>query len=69
MHEAGFIHRDIKPANLLLSQNMNDIFIGDFGLAKRYKDLETGELLEANNLKQFKGTISYASINAHRFKD
>ncbi|CAK88586.1 unnamed protein product (macronuclear) [Paramecium tetraurelia] len=39
MHSQGVLHRDIKPENLILRQknNLNDIVIGDFGLADIYK--------------------------------
>ncbi|CAD8095514.1 unnamed protein product [Paramecium sonneborni] len=39
MHSQGVLHRDIKPENLILRQknNLNDIVIGDFGLADFYK--------------------------------
>ncbi|MFC1742985.1 bifunctional serine/threonine-protein kinase/formylglycine-generating enzyme family protein [Candidatus Riflebacteria bacterium] len=35
-HDNNCIHRDIKPSNILLSENMEEIKIADFGLAKKY---------------------------------
>ena len=32
-HAAGIVHRDIKPSNILLSEDGNTAYIGDFGLA------------------------------------
>jgi serine/threonine protein kinase len=33
LHSNGIVHRDLKPGNILLSDNKNQIKIGDFGLA------------------------------------
>ena len=32
-HAAGIFHRDIKPSNILLDEDANTAYIGDFGLA------------------------------------
>jgi casein kinase 1 len=42
-HHMHFLHRDIKPDNFLVGRgNRSDqIFIIDFGLAKRYRDPKT----------------------------
>ena len=37
IHTSGLIHRDIKPSNLLMSQT-GILKIGDFGLARSYKN-------------------------------
>jgi serine/threonine protein kinase len=39
VHSKHFIHRDIKPDNFVigLNENIDKIYLIDFGLAKRYK--------------------------------
>lgn len=44
------------------------MYIVDFGLADKYVDEEGVVLKEKNSQGTFKGTISYASPNAHEFK-
>lgn len=73
LHNLGFIHRDIKPANLLirLSQHPHQppICLIDFGLVRIYRDQKTGEHVKPRSRTGFRGTKSYASLNAHAGND
>ena len=37
IHSKGLIHRDIKPENIFLNRRTNRLQVGDFGLAKTVK--------------------------------
>lgn len=40
LERKGFVHRDVKPANILLSDDMEQVVLSDFGLATRLDELE-----------------------------
>ncbi|KAJ8526508.1 hypothetical protein K7X08_028985 [Anisodus acutangulus] len=64
VHSKSFLHRDIKPDNFLmgLGRRANQVYIIDFGLAKKYRDTSSHQHIpyRENNLT---GTARYASMN------
>jgi len=64
IHNNGIIHRDIKPENFIIDRKTNDVYVIDFGLAKRYLDTDNSHIIMENNRK-LTGTARYASINNH----
>ncbi|KAK9746293.1 Protein kinase domain [Popillia japonica] len=71
IHSVGFLHRDIKPSNFSmgrLSYNYRRVYMLDFGLARQYTT-STGEVRAPRAAAGFRGTVRYASINAHRNKE
>ena len=45
------------------------VFLVDFGLAKEHLDPQTGKPYDQRRNTDFRGTIPYASINAHLKKE
>jgi serine/threonine protein kinase len=67
VHAKDVIHRDIKPENFLVGRNTEarNLYIIDFGLAKRYRDVRTGMHIPYKEEKSLTGTARYASLNTH----
>ncbi|KAF7690548.1 hypothetical protein HF521_012352 [Silurus meridionalis] len=67
IHSVGFLHRDIKPSNFAMGRLMSTCrtcYMLDFGLASVYKLLS-----RSPSVAGFRGTVRYASINAHKNKE
>ncbi|XXG64033.1 hypothetical protein AAC387_Pa05g2094 [Persea americana] len=67
VHSKGFLNRDIKPDNFLmgLGRKATQVYIIDFGLAKRYRDSATNRHIPYRENKNLTGTARYASCNTH----
>ncbi|KAJ3022137.1 UNVERIFIED_CONTAM: hypothetical protein HDU68_009305 [Siphonaria sp. JEL0065] len=70
VHAAGLVHRDIKPANFCISKSRDDdktvIKLIDFGLCESFNK-NTGRVRDTS--LKFRGSVRYASINAHMKRD
>ncbi|XP_064959390.1 casein kinase 1-like protein 2 isoform X1 [Musa acuminata AAA Group] len=83
VHSKSFLHRDIKPDNFImgLGRRANQVYIIDFGLAKKYRDTSTHQhipyrlqegtiifnvlVIYCRENKNLTGTARYASVNTH----
>ncbi|CAN4098525.1 unnamed protein product [Withania somnifera] len=67
VHAKSFLHRDIKPDNFLmgLGRRANQVYVIDFGLAKKYRDSATHQHIPYRENKNLIGTARYASMNTH----
>uniref|UniRef100_A0A0D9V247 non-specific serine/threonine protein kinase n=1 Tax=Leersia perrieri TaxID=77586 RepID=A0A0D9V247_9ORYZ len=67
VHQKSFLHRDIKPDNFLmgLGKRANQVYMIDFGLAKKYRDTSTHQHIPYRENKNLTGTARYASVNTH----
>ncbi|KAL5967222.1 Tau-tubulin kinase 1 [Taenia solium] len=75
IHSVGFLHRDIKPSNFALGNGVGpgsvsprSIVMLDFGLARQYTTTG-GDIRPPRQVAGFRGTVRYASVNAHLNKE
>lgn len=67
VHSRCFLHRDVKPDNFLmgLGRRANQVYVIDFGLAKKYRDPISHQHIPYRENKNLTGTARYASMNTH----
>jgi len=68
IHGKNFIHRDMKPDNFLMGlgkKQGNQVYVIDFGLAKKFRDQRTHQHIAYRENKNLTGTARYTSINTH----
>lgn len=63
LHNCGFVHRDIKPKNFVTFTN-DSVKLIDFGIVSRWRD-SIGNHVKLHKNCRFRGTFTYASVNAH----
>jgi len=66
IHDRHIIHRDVKPDNCVMGrEELNEnLYLIDFGLAKRYRSSKTLKQNPLTKRKRLTGTARYASIHA-----
>jgi serine/threonine protein kinase len=68
VHSRGLIHRDLKPENFCMGLGPlrgHHLYLIDFGLVKKYMDLQSGVHIPYKEGRALTGTARYASVNAH----
>ncbi|KAM6912570.1 tau-tubulin kinase 2 [Xenentodon cancila] len=71
IHSVGFLHRDIKPSNFAMGRfpsTCRTCYMLDFGLARQYTN-SCQEVRPPRPVAGFRGTVRYASVNAHKNKE
>ncbi|KFP05870.1 Tau-tubulin kinase 2, partial [Calypte anna] len=71
IHSVGFLHRDIKPSNFAMGRfpsTCRKCYMLDFGLARQFTN-SCGDVRPPRAVAGFRGTVRYASINAHRNRE
>ena len=65
IHSKNFLHRDIKPANFLVGNpDKSQIYLIDFGNAKKFRSSRTGKYKKYNNNNdRIYGTVLFLSLN------
>ncbi|XP_058843224.1 tau-tubulin kinase 2-like isoform X2 [Acipenser ruthenus] len=71
IHSVGFLHRDIKPSNFAMGRfpsTCRKCYMLDFGLARQFTN-SSMEVRQPRPVAGFRGTVRYASVNAHKNKE
>ncbi|XP_069807029.1 tau-tubulin kinase 2 isoform X2 [Dendropsophus ebraccatus] len=71
IHSVGFLHRDIKPSNFAMGRfpsTCRKCYMLDFGLARQFTN-SCGDVRPPRAVAGFRGTVRYASVNAHRNRE
>uniref|UniRef100_H3C0N5 non-specific serine/threonine protein kinase n=1 Tax=Tetraodon nigroviridis TaxID=99883 RepID=H3C0N5_TETNG len=71
IHSVGFLHRDIKPSNFAMGRfpsTCRTCYMLDFGLARQFTN-SNQEVRPPRPVAGFRGTVRYASVNAHKNKE
>ena len=64
VHSKNYLHRDIKPANFLVGNpDKYQIYLIDFGNARKYRSSRTGKHLPFNKGCRMYGTTIFLSLN------
>jgi len=71
LHSKCLLHRDMKPENFLMGtgKHGNQVYLIDFGLAKRYMSPISKKHISYNIGISMVGTARYASCNTHMGKE
>ncbi|KAK9843205.1 hypothetical protein WJX74_008685 [Apatococcus lobatus] len=72
VHSAGYVHRDVKPANFVQGRttgSAGSLYILDFGVARRFRDENSRVKPQRMGYDEFRGSTTYASINALHKQD
>ena len=67
IHSKDTIHRDIKPSNFLIGRkDPKNIYLIDFGFARKYRSSRTGKHIKYNYINIAYGSFRYMSRNANK---
>ena len=65
VHSKDYLHRDIKPANFLVGNPDNSqLYLIDFGNAKKYRSSRTGKHIKLFKKKGIYGSLIFLSLNS-----
>ena len=67
LHETGYCHNDVKIDNFVLGLGQGDreVYMVDFGFAKRFRKSRTQAHIRKKNIGMVIGSPAYQSLNAH----